>query len=175
MFSFLKGSQKQDEPASPPKARMLLIIGGALLGILLLLFGGGIAAEEEQESAPSPQEILSQDELLVYQAHLEERVRLICESVRGVGRVSAIVSLESGFESIYATEYKDNDETYVILGSGSSASALLLGKAAPTVCGIGVVCEGGDNPIIQNELISLLSATFHISSNRIYVTGSGSS
>ena len=175
MLSAFKGTKEKEEARTTPRMRMALVIGGALLGIFLLVFGGGFSAKESAEKSEETTQTVAEDDLLAYQSYLEERVRLICESVHGVGRASAIVSLESGFESIYATEFKDDDETYVILGSGSSATALLLGHAAPTVCGIGVVCEGGDNPIVKNELISLLSATFHLSSNRIYVTGSKAS
>ena len=61
-------------------------------------------------------------------------------------------------------------EEYVILGSGSSASPIYLSRTAPEIAGIGIVCSGGANDNVKRELISLLSATFHISSNRIYIT-----
>ena len=105
-----------------------------------------------------------------YRSDLEERVKHLCESVLGVKDVTVIITLSGGFERIYATELSEGGEEYVIIGSGSSAEALLLSQAAPQIEGIGIVCQGGGNPDVKLELTSLLSASFHVSSNRIYIT-----
>ena len=170
MFPFVKSTTSADDGERGGRLRLLLIVGGALIGILLLLFGSGTFDTEdepiEEPSVYSP----AKDELILYQTHLENRIRSLCESVRGVGRVSVFVSLESGFESVYAIEEEDGGEKYVIVGSGSSSEALFITRAAPEVLGIGVVCTGGDNANVRQELISLLCATFRLPSNRIYVT-----
>lgn len=171
MVSFFKGNTEEVSGERTNKLRLLLIVGGALLGVFLLLFGSGAFHSEEEAPVDKGTYSTSEDEVLIYQAHLEKRVKELCETVRGVGSVTVIVSLESGFEAIYATEENDGNEQYVILGSGASAQALFLSKASPSVNGIGIVCTGGDNPTVRRELTSLLSATFHISSNRIYITG----
>lgn len=173
MLLFSKKSDQAEGGDRASRLRLLIIIGGALLGVILLLFGSGAfhsnTKEEEQEVSTVP---FSESELRQYQSHLEGRIKALCESVSGVGSVNVIVTLESGFEDIYATEQKDGDEQYVIIGSGSNASALFLTRAMPQICGIGVVCTGGNQAYVKNELIALLSATFHIPTNRIYVTGS---
>ena len=71
---------------------------------------------------------------------------------------------------MYATELINGNEEYVIVGSGSSSSALLLCRREPEIAGIGVVCCGGGNADVRRELLSLLSATLHVSGNRIYIT-----
>ncbi len=76
---------------------------------------------------------------------------------------------------MYATDVKEGKENYVILGNGSNASALYLTRSAPQIAGIGVVCQGGGNISIRQELLSLLSATFDVNSNRIYITEAGNS
>lgn len=169
MFLFRNSTKDGDKSG---KGRIILIVGGALLGILLLLLGSG--ALDGNTEAPEESVVYdpTHDEMLIYQAHLEERVKALCETVGGVEGVTAIVMLENGYESVYATEYRNGEEQYVIIGSGSSSSALFLTEATPTICGIGIVCNGGNDPTVRRELISLLSATFHISTNRIYVTGS---
>lgn len=171
MFSFLKSNSDSEGGERSNKLRLILIVGGALLGVFLLLFGSGVFHTETEEMTEETASASSEDELLRYQSYLEERVKALCETVKGVGNVTAIVSLESGFEAIYATEENDGNEQYVVLGSGASAQALFLTHTAPTVSGIGIVCTGGDNASVRQELTSLLSATFHISSNRIYITG----
>ena len=89
------------------------------------------------------------------------------------GNVTVVVTLSGSFESVYATEWPDGNEEYVILGSGSSAAPIYLSRSAPEIAGIGIVCSGGANDNVKRELIALLSATFHISSNRIYITEAG--
>lgn len=148
--------------------RLWLILLGATLGVALILWGGAREGEaEEAEATPySP----GTDELVLYQGYLEERVKAVCESVEGVGNVTVIVTLSGGFEAVYATEYPDGNEEYVIIGSGSNATALFLSRSAPGIAGIGIVCNGGADASVQKELTALISAAFHVPTNRIYVT-----
>ena len=164
MFDFLKKGSKTEKG----KLRLYLLLGCGVLGILLILFGsGGKKAEQTAEEKPYS---TATDELVIYQDYLETRIKKLCESVSGVRNVTVVVTLSGSFESVYATEWPDGNEEYVILGSGSSASPIYLSRSAPEIAGIGIVCSGGSNDHIRRELISLLSATFHISSNRIYIT-----
>ena len=169
MFDFLKPASSEEGKGG--NARLWLIVVGALVGVALLLFSG-VQETREEETQPErydPRE----DELVQYQTYLETRVKSICESVNGVSGVTAIVTLSGGFEAVYATEYPDGNEEYVILGSGSNATALYLTRAAPEIVGIGIVCRGGSSLAVQKELIALISASFHLPSNRIYVTEAG--
>lgn len=166
MFSFLKASE-----CSPLKGKLGIILLLGLLGIVLLLFGGSLGEnEEEQEDSPLP----VAEDLSDYRDSLEERIRQICGSVKGVGNVRVILMLEGGFSSVYATEWEGENEHYVILGSGSSAQALYLGQRTPKITGIGIVCTGGGNATVQRELTALLSSTFDLPSTRIHVTEAAS-
>ena len=167
MFDFLKkGSLKENG-----RLRLYLLLGCGVLGILLILFGSSTKTAEKT-STETPYST-STDELVIYQDYLEKRIKTLCESVSGVRNVTVVVTLSGSFESVYATEWPDGNEEYVILGSGSSASPIYLSRSAPEIAGIGIVCSGGANDNIRRELIALLSATFHISSNRIYITEAG--
>ena len=167
MFDFLKkGNASQNG-----RLRLYLLLGCGVLGVLLILFGS--SGKKVQQSESDPPYSTSTDELVIYQDYLESRIKKLCESVSGVRNVTVIVTLSGSFESVYATEWPDGNEEYVILGSGSSASPIYLSRSAPEIAGIGIVCSGGSNDTIRRELISLLSATFHISSNRIYITEAG--
>ena len=167
MFDFLKkGAMKENG-----RLRLYLLLGCGLLGILLIVFGSS-GKKAEQSNVEKPYST-AEDELIIYQDYLEERIKTLCESVSGVKNVTGVVTLSGSFESVYATEWPDGNEEYVILGSGSSAAPIYLSRSAPEIAGIGIVCSGGANDNVRRELISLLSATFHISSNRIYITEAG--
>ena len=171
LFSKFKASSPEHtEGESSGRLRMILILGAALLGILLLLYGGGIVGTGGTDNNKKSEALTSEASIQAYRTALEERIRSLCQSVSGVGSVRIFVSLEGGYSAVYATEGGSNGEEYVLLGSGSSASPILLRTEAPEIRGIGIVCSGGDNPNVRRELISLLSASLHIASNRIYVT-----
>ena len=172
MISFFKRAQSAEDGDRSGKLRLILIIGGALLGIILLLFGSGTLKSAPSDETPDTNTTAAEDAMRQYQTELETRIKKLCESVNGVGEVTVVVMLETGFEDVYATEENNGDTEYVIVGSGSSANALFLTRAAPTVAGVGVVCSGGNNPTVQKELSSLLCATLRLPSNRVYITAS---
>ena len=142
----------------------------AAVGITLLLIGGGKTGSEESPSSPDQADAAEQS-LDAYRRTLEASIASICDAVAGVSDVSVAVSLAGGYEAVYATEQSAAGEVYVVLGSGSSASALLLTHATPQISGIGIVCTGGNDPTVQQRLTALLSAAFALPTNRIYVTG----
>lgn len=148
---------------------LILLIFGAVTGILLLLWGGSSDSKE----SPTVNGSTETDELMHYKETLEKEIKRLCESVEGVDKVTVSVTLSGTFEEIYATEYRDDGEEYVIIGSGSSASPLKLTRMTPTVTGIGIVCTGGSTDRVKNALIPLLSTTLSISSNRIYIAEAG--
>ncbi len=166
MFSFLKNAKKEGKGKFSPL--LLLCLGVA--GIILLLCSGNWFGEQDatdEAAAPTDTEVM-----LSYQKHLEDQVENICREVSGVGKVEAVVTLASGYTARYATEIRDGQVTYVLVGSGKEESGLHLSTLTPEILGIGVVCAGGDDPRIQQELTLLLSSAFGVPSSRIYITKS---
>ena len=107
--------------------------------------------------------------MIAYRESVEKKIDALCSRVNGVSDVSVAVSLESGFEYVYAQNEAKGD--YVVIGSGSSESAVRVTEIPPRIAGVGIVCKGGGNPVIQRELIRLISAAYGINSSRIYITG----
>ena len=153
--------------------RWILPICGAILGILLLVFGNQTQKSEEESGA-----LLDNTEALSAEAFAdatEEKIVTICSGVSGVGEVRAVVTLEGGYRAVYASDTQGSDTSYrnetVLTGSGSSEKAILVGYDAPRIAGIGIVCTGGDDPVIKQRITLLVSAAFDVSANKIYVTG----
>ena len=110
--------------------------------------------------------IASSDEesILFYEEHLENRIKTLCEGVKGVSRVRVMVTLDGGFENVYA-----RDEEYLTIGSGSSKGPVLIKRLLPCLRGVGIVCDEAGDPIVQREICELLSSALGIPSNRIYI------
>ena len=149
-----------------------LVLCGAL-GLLLLLYGGGILGDDEDGKSAVDGEAIS---LLEYTQQLEESIEKLCAGVSGVSEVRVAVTLENGFEYVYATdsEVKSDGLTeykYITVGSGSREGTVYITEKPPKIGGVGVVCKGGDNAEVQRKLISLISAAYNVSSNKIYIIG----
>ncbi len=125
---------------------------------MLLLFGsfGGEEAEEPVVSVSAE----------AYCADLENRLEKLCSTVKGVGKVRVMVTLEGGYENIYE---KDEEGT-VTVGSGKGESAVISAVRPPKIAGVGIVAEGAANERVKNELLAIVSVSLGIGTHKIYVT-----
>lgn len=157
------------------KGWLWILAGGLVAGVLLLVFGGMSTGKSKEGKEQLP--AVNDGEILSYQSMLEEKVTALVEQVAGAGKASAAVTLSGGFEYVYAQNMTDKggnvSSTYILVGSGSSESAVYLRVKTPTIAGIGIVCDGGGDAAVRREIVELLSAAFGLGSNRIYVTGRG--
>ena len=151
---------------------VIFAILGAALGIILLLWGG-FGADGQKPEEP----LSSTDEISAYCTYLEEQAVRLCESVSGVSGVTVAITLEGGFEQVYATDRTTTSNSqsleHVKLGSGSSAALCAVSVSTPIVAGIGVTCRGGRDERVRAELTALLSAAFGVKTNKIYITEAG--
>lgn len=145
ILSFLKG-----------KGWLLLL---ALLGLLLLLWGGDTKSERTEIKA------LGLSEAEAYRQALAEEIRVLCESVKGVGAPTVLLTLSSGETALYAKNKTESGESVASPGG----DALLLGYAMPKIEGVAVVCRGGGDVSLQAELTALLSASLGIPFSRIAI------
>lgn len=53
---------------------------------------------------------------------------------------------------------------------GAGAVAVAVSMEGEKINGIGIVCGGGDDPDVAHRLLSLISASCDVPSNRIYIT-----
>lgn len=159
--------------------RLALALGGILLGVLLLLMGNGRLFGKESETAeggtPPVGTVARTTE--EYRRDLESRMRALCAQVSGVGAVDVVVTLEGGYEYVYATDKKTTvggeSTSYITVGSGDSENLVYITERAPAIVGIGVVCTGGMDATVRREVTALLTAAFGVGSHQVYVTGKG--
>jgi stage III sporulation protein AG len=151
--------------------KIILITLGLGIGVLLLVFGGAFdGGEKEQDSEVSLDVYAEAD---AYAEAVEKRVAELCASVKGAGEVKVLVSLSGGYRTVYATDAQSNSSGYksevVMSGSGSGQKAIITAYENPTIAGVGIVCEGGGDLSVRQEIIKLVSAALNISTNKIFV------
>ena len=151
--------------------KLLWLVLGVAIGLGLLIWGsiGGDETEEEPQTAwmqttPDPEK---------YASSIEEQVVRICSRVKGAGRVEAVVTLNGGYRAVYATDSQTTSSGYksstVLTGSGSAEEAIPIGYENPEIAGIGIVCEGAENGTVRQQILSLVSAAFDVSTHKIYI------
>ena len=133
------------------KGKWTLVLLG-ILGLLLLLLGG-TSAKEETGAVTDTED---------YRLALTEEVTALCREVRGVGEVCVLLTLEAGESALWA----ENEGGYVTAGG----EGLLIERHPPRVAGVAVVCAGGENAAVREELTELLSAALGIGRHRIRIT-----
>ena len=161
--------------AMKKSGKLVIALAGVILGVLLLLIGN--RAREEESTAADPPVTTETKSAETYREELEARMEAICSRVAGVGAVDVIVTLEGGYEYVYATDKKTTvggeSTSYITVGSGDDESLVYVTERLPPILGIGVVCTGGMDPTVRREVTALLAAAFGVGSNKIYVTGLG--
>lgn len=159
--------------------RLWIVLLGAVIGVGLLLIGSVDLpfGKDKGESGTAAADD-GQSELSAYRQQLEQQVASLCGRVCGVGEVQVMITLSGGYEYVYARDEQSKtagdtysyEQSYVIVGSGSSRSPLQLVRRQPEVAGVGIVCTGGADPDVQNELTALISAALGIGTNKIHVS-----
>uniref|UniRef100_UPI003FEDAA3C stage III sporulation protein AG n=1 Tax=Gemmiger formicilis TaxID=745368 RepID=UPI003FEDAA3C len=150
------------------KQRVNLLVCMGLAGLLLLAVSSWLPADSStQSAAPAAKTGSTAD----YAAELETRLTALISRVEGAGKTAVMVTLESGSESIYATDTdtdSDGSSTHVLLGSGG-ADGLVETVETPRVLGVAVVCEGGGSAAVQSRVTALVQALTGIGTNHITV------
>ena len=153
-----------------------MALAGIAAGVALLLFGGRLADRADSTADPTPAD--AEDvpaDMEAYRQTLEARICYLCTRVEGAGTVTAAVTLETGYMYVYATDSKPtasgNSSQYILIGNGADEQPVYLTHRVPVIAGIGIVCDGGTDPAVRQEIVGLLSAAFGVGSHKIYVTG----
>lgn len=148
---------------------MALIIILLMLGLLLLILPGNTNKAKISDD---------EERLAKYTENLENKISALCSKVKGVSDVSVTLYFDSGFETIYAYDEQskttssglNSEKKYVTIGSGNDESMVCVLEKMPNICGVAIVCRGGGNSLVANELINLISSAFGVPKNKIYVT-----
>lgn len=168
------------------KTIKIIIISG--IAIILLIFFSSLLKNDTNNKATietTEQKALSNQE---YEEIIENKIEGIVKKIDGVGEVNILVTLQNGPENIYATEEslnfdktnnstdtvqerRESDQKLILIeDENGNKKPLLIKTVEPTVKGVLVVCEGGDDIAVQSRVTEAIKAVLSISSTKICVT-----
>lgn len=109
----------------------------------------------------------------VYADSMDEKLCELLMSIEGVGKAQVMLTVSSTEEYVYAETVKRGtsqaENSYVIIDKGSQKEALVKKVNNPTIKGVVIVCEGGDDPRVCEKIYKAVSTALDISTSKIYV------
>lgn len=172
LSEYLKGKHGQ---------HLLLLAGAVGIGLILLS-----QFWPEKKAAPTSAQLSAE----AFIAQTEEKLKAIVGSIEGAGECQVMVTLENGVEYVYASQQKvnsdrvedtgentnklqqrdDTEENIIIVDTEDGRQGLLVTEIQPTVKGVVVVCQGGDQALVQQRVIDAITTALNISSKRVCVS-----
>ena len=153
--------------------KMKLMIICAFIGIALIMLSEAMPFQSAKNN--NADKDYSYDE---YVSMLERKTENLIESINGAGECSVMLTLKNTRESVYAknSEERRNDGSYsnsfeyVLYKGQDGETPVLVKQYFPQVMGVAVVCSGGDNVTVRENIISCLSSVFDIPTSKISVS-----
>jgi stage III sporulation protein AG len=121
----------------------------------------------------------------------EERLEEFFALVEGAGAVRVMVGFSSHRETVFAvdtnfsesftreedsqgghretTQTANQQQTVLIPDRNGASRPLVLRESEPTIAGIVIIAEGGDNPVIRAELTRAAQAVLGLDAHRIQI------
>lgn len=173
--------------SSENRTRLILFLG--ILGMALILLSQFLPEKSpSHEVDTTTAEFASRE----YIDELEAKLTGLITGIEGVGEARVMVTLESGVEYQYLQEEKRNLDTsreegaeevsdrvsqkenverkYILVETQSGKKQpVLQTQLQPKVQGVVVVCEGADSPIVQRNLIHVVTTALNIPTTRVCV------
>ena len=138
-----KPGKEKKKPLNPKWTGSFPLLLLAVAGVVLLLFGNGLFSSRDGTGTTTDPD--------AYRVALERELATLCAEVKGVGRISVMITLSEGEKTTYA--------------GGKVASV-----KPPAVLGAALVCDGGGDPAIKAELTNIATALLGVGANRVTVT-----
>lgn len=139
-----------------------------LVGLVLM------AIPSQEASEPQPQASVIQENT----NDISDRLEDILSMIDGVGRVKVLLTVSEGEQIQYVyDEDRDQDadssslrrDTVIISDSERSDQGLIQQVIPPIYLGAVIVCEGGDIPSVQLDVITAVSNATGLSTDKITV------
>jgi stage III sporulation protein AG len=166
---------------------ILLIIGFA--GIALILISDLLPSSASKTTSSTGGTGITTTS--AYAKQLESELTGIVGRIDGVGRIHVMVTVESGVQYVYEQNQKSTDDTSVtsqndgstqkqtntdseanpviVQNNSGGQQALIKTELQPTIMGVVIVCDGGDSPVVQENITNTVMSALNVSADHISV------
>ena len=139
----------------------VLLLAGLLLLIIALPVKNSGQEEEEKTTAVS-EETSSRD----WQSIMEEKLKLALEQVEGIGKTQVFLTCEGTETKVVE---KDESQTVYEKDAKGNQSPYVASEVYPKVIGVVAVAQGGDNPVVIQNIQEACQVLFQVEAHKIKV------
>ena len=142
---------------------------GVLLLVGLLLLVIALPTRQENENTITEENTQETDQSLQeqdWQTKMEERLVEVLEQVQGVGKAEVFLTCEGTQEKVVE---KDETETVYERDSRGNQTPYVSAEIYPQVTGVLVVAQGGDNPVVIQNIQEAVQVLFQVEAHKIKV------
>ena len=145
-----------------------LLIFAVITAAIIFAFVG-----VKKPSATSAAVAEEKSELERYVENLEKKLSVTLSGIKNAGKVSLVITVDGGIESIYATDEKIVEEngkkTVTTTVVTSAGKPMEIGKKYPEIVGVVVVADGADNISVKMALLDAVTTALKISCNKVQI------
>ena len=142
---------------------------GVLLLVGLLLLVIALPTRQENENTITEENTQETDQSLQeqdWQTKMEERLVEVLEQVQGVGKAEVFLTCEGTQEKVVE---KDETETVYQRAFRGNQTPYVSAEIYPQVTGVLVVAQGGDNPVVIQNIQEAVQVLFQVEAHKIKV------
>ena len=142
---------------------------GVLLLVGLLLLVIALPTRQENENTITEENTQETDQSLQeqdWQTKMEERLVEVLEQVQGVGKAEVFLTCEGTQEKVVE---KDETETVYERDSRGNQTPYVSAEIYPQVTGVLVVAQGGDDPVVIQNIQEAVQVLFQVEAHKIKV------
>lgn len=154
------------------KNKWLLLL---LAGLLLLVIALPVSEPESEEREETESGTVTEED---YASMAESKLETILAQMKGAGKVKVMITLSSSSEKIVEKDEETSkdetqstsSETTVYEETADRGQTPYVSKElTPAVEGVVVLCEGGDEPVVVQQITEAVEALFSVESHKIKV------
>ncbi len=142
--------------------------------IVLAFYFVSLPKDEKQTSTNNNQNFETFSTSAEYICYLENKLESVLGGIKGAGSVDIVITLDKGFEYVYATEEEIKSLTNG--GSVTTSKVILVdGKPVlekelfPSIKGIVVVCKGAEDVTVRLNLLSAIQTVVDVDNSKIII------
>lgn len=185
---FKKWSNKKSFLSISIDKWIMLALAGVLLIVGTTVFPDNNKNKRKNENVVN---VENKDNDNGYASVMEKQLKDILESVKGVGKVNVMITVEDNGKQIVLREQpytkssevkqaKEGEEVIssdisqedrVVLGAGENGdnSPYVISFKKPVIKGVAVVAQGGGNPVVVEKITNVIKSLFEVSVHKISV------
>lgn len=185
---FKKWSNKKSFLSISIDKWIMLALAGVLLIVGTTVFPDNNKNKRKNENVVN---VENKDNDNGYASVMEKQLKDILESVKGVGKVNVMITVEDNGKQIVLREQpytkssevkqaKEGEEVIssdisqedrVVLGVGENGdnSPYVISSKKPVIKGVAVVAQGGGNPVVVEKITNVIKSLFEVSVHKISV------